>query len=52
MSWAVAPDGKLISDFRVRVLGHTVVLDRDHRVVYSGPPVGYDRLAQYIEEAI
>lgn len=52
MTWAVAPDGKLVADFRVRILGHTVVLDRGHGVVYSGAPVGYDRLAQYIEEAI
>ena len=53
VTWGVAADAQLVRNYRVKVLGQTVVVDGEGQIVYNGPPLGsYDRLKNVIEEAL
>ena len=43
---------QLAPAYRILVLGQTAVIDREGRIVYNGPRLGYEGLKALVEKVI
>lgn len=52
VTYALDSKASLSRKFEVRILGQTVIIGPTGELVYNGPPLPYESLRRYIEQAL